>query len=43
MRLFYFTFAEELVVFVHGLKKKTRKARPADIALAQKRVRELKS
>jgi phage-related protein len=43
MRLFYFTFAEELVVFVHGLKKKTQKTRRADIDLAMKRVQELQS
>ena len=38
-----FTYVRDLVVFVHGVKKKTPKTKPSDIALAIKRMQELKS
>lgn len=42
MRLFYFTWVDEMIVIVHALKKKSQKARRQDIALAGKRIGEVK-
>jgi phage-related protein len=42
-RYFYFTFVDNLIVIVHAIKKKSQKTRPRDIALARKRIEELKS
>jgi phage-related protein len=43
MWYFYFIWVGELIVFVHALKKKSRKTRPRDLELAQKRINELKT
>lgn len=43
LRLFYFTLMQNLVVFVHAIKKKTQKTKRSDIELAIKRIKELKS
>ena len=42
-RYFYFTMVGRLIVFVHAIKKKSQKTKPRDLALARKRIEELKS
>ena len=42
-RYFYFTLVSNLIVFVHAFKKKTQKTKPRDLALAKKRIEELRS
>jgi phage-related protein len=43
MRLFYFIWTDTALVVVHGLKKKSRKARRRDIDLALRRIEEIEN
>lgn len=42
-RYFYFTMVGQLIVFVHAVKKKSQKTKPRDLALARRRIEELKA
>lgn len=42
IRLFYFTFVDNLIVILHGFKKKSRKTPRKELNLAIKRLKEIK-
>ena len=41
MRIFYFTFVGDLIVLLHGFKKKTQKTPERELKIARSRLKEL--